>query len=272
MYAPVFLFLLSLAGSLAETPRKRDLVALAYVGREYRPYVKMTIQSYVNTREKCPSDENIDMLLVTDDIELRSSYTKHIKVYALPQEALTKDEIEYMARFETVNWPLIEEYGRLIQIGPDVVINNCLSPVFDMIEKPDTVYACPVTSENVEMWNLQDFPQVAAPFNSGIMAFQLTGIMIEHMRVMSTWIQSELDMDTPHHGDQAFVNVYASQHTTVNTTGAISNRTVMINPPPQHPEQRVMYDEAFIHFVSTPGDEINNTRAKYRHMHKHINV
>lgn len=271
MYSLLLLLSLCLFGVLAYIPKKRDLVALTCIGREQWPFAKLVIRSFLDTKDLCPSDENIDLLIVTDEMEVRPSFRKYVTTYVLPQDIMKKREIAFMAKLEIVTWPFIDAYDRVIQIDSDVLINTCLSTIFDKMDDGATIYAHPSIYNNSEAWSLVDYPNVTNPFDSGIMAYHLNEFMIEHITVLSDWIQEQLALGVPHYTDQSFVNVYASQHNIINTTGALTDETVLVNPPHQLPEQRMAYDQPLLHFVTDKHDA-ENTKNKYRQMHRHLDV
>lgn len=241
----------------------KDLVAVTAFGRDYADLATLVIESLEKWKRSCGSDSDIDIVVVTDASDAVTPRESWQHVFALAIDEDAQSESVFMARFETVKWPHFWDYKRVIQLDADTLINGCLAPVFALVTARQ-LHAHPSLYPEKKGWSLPEsrYPLPQTPFNSGAFAFVVDEFMAGHFLLMRAWIRDEIAMGTEHYTDQSFVNVYMSQHRLVNTTGALTNRTILVRP--SHGQKRTPpYSQPLIHFIA---GGLNKTKTKYAEM------
>jgi hypothetical protein len=249
----------------------RDLVAVTAFGRDYAELAGLVIESADRWKRACSSDADIDVVIVADEAGARAMTTSQPwqHVFALPVDGDARSESVFMARFETVKWPRFWQYQRVLQIDADTLVNGCLAPVFARVT-PRQLHAHPALYAEKRGWSLPEsrHPLPRTPFNSGAFAFVADEFMAGHLLLMRAWIRDEIALGTEHYTDQSFVNVYMDRHGLVNTTGALTNSTIMVRPSHGH-KRTPPYAQPLLHFIA---GGLNKTQTKHAEMSAYIHA
>jgi hypothetical protein len=220
--------------AVARSVTKKFLLATSVVGMHYLQLLDVCLQSLMKSLEETSSE--CELLIITtrefsanvEELLKRSSYRGRVMGCT--------ETVPFLLRYHVYEFANISLFEAVLQFDVDTIFNGPLDQLLSEIS-PGKFFAFPEGRHDHLFWSLERYPpsvlqsftsEGVQSFNSGILAFQNSPVMLAHLRALAFWASLEVNLKVKHFTDQSFANVYMNTKRLSDTRGPISDKYVVI--------------------------------------------
>ena len=255
---------------------KRLIFLPLFFNSDYIPLLNLLLHSmylYGNVNNDTTHLLIYTTTLFEEEIKKTITWISHFTIHFVTNNSITTLDQAYKARYQLFSLPHVSEYGTILYLDTDVIINNKLDYVFDLC-KEDKLYAVDefTIDNNYGYWGklfftkeeLDQIPDKRG-INSGVLLFRNSSTMKQLFDVVIQDMFLRQYLNT--FRDQPYLNYHSIKNNLVdkNALGNLSINTIITN--------NLFLNKSIIHFYGAlENDSISkiemmtqffNSRKKY---------